>query len=172
MAAERIGCGDSTFHECGRCPETARCSSDERPDAGLTARLNAEADLRSSHAQSTPTGVAPTVNHTASADSVACVVAAQTASRTELLDSRAFSKFDKFRSEPTRCHDCAAVLQSYVSNTNADIAHRDDCGRGKDCSDTHCRDQPCLSDEEQVAALHAHDVGGRTCPRHLEQWTW
>ena len=122
MAAERIGCGaDSTFHECGRCPETARCSSDERPDAGLTARLNAEADLRSSRAQLTPTGVAPTVDHTALADSVArVVVAAQTASRTELLDSRAFSKFDKFRSERTRCHDWAAVLQSYVSNANAD----------------------------------------------------
>ena len=68
-----------------------------------TAKLNAEADLQSLHAQVTPTGVPPTVDNTAVADSVArSVVATQTASRTEPLDSRAFSKLDKFRSERTR----------------------------------------------------------------------
>ena len=113
-----------------------------------TARLNAEADIC----------VPPTVDHTALADSVAC------ASRRELVDSRAFSKLDKFRSERTRWHDWTAVLQSYF---------RDECGRGKDRSDTQrCCDQPRLNSEEQVAALHAHHPGGRTCLRHhLEQWT-
>ena len=35
------------------------------------------------------------------------------------LDSRAFSKLDKFWSERTRWHDWAAVLQSDMSNVNA-----------------------------------------------------
>ena len=62
-----------------------------------TARLSAEADLQSLRAQVTPTSVPPTVDHNALADSVArAVVAAQSASRTEPLDSRAFSKLDKF----------------------------------------------------------------------------
>ena len=61
---------------------------------------------RSLRAKVTPTGVSPTVDHTALAASVArAVLAAQTASRTERLDSRAFSMFDKFRSERTRWHD-------------------------------------------------------------------
>ena len=56
-----------------------------------TARLNSEADLQSLLAQVTPQGVPPTVDHNASADSVArAVVAAQTALRTEPLDSCAF----------------------------------------------------------------------------------
>ena len=63
-------------------------------------------DLQSLRAKVTPTGVSPTVDHTALAASVArAVLAAQTASRTERLDSRAFSMFDKFRSERTRWHD-------------------------------------------------------------------
>ena len=87
-----------------------------------TARLNAESDLQSLRAQMTPTGVPPTVDHTALAASVAwAVVAAQKASRTEPLHSRAFSKLDKFRSERSRSHDWAAVLQSYISNANADM---------------------------------------------------
>ena len=82
-----------------------------------TARLNADADLQSSRAQVTPAGVPPTVDRAALADSVArAVVAAQSASRTEPLDSRAFSKLDKFRSERTRWHGWAAKLQGYISN--------------------------------------------------------
>ena len=54
-----------------------------------TARLNAEADLQSLRAQVTQTGVSPTVDHTASAASLARAVVA---SRTEPWDSRAFSK--------------------------------------------------------------------------------
>ena len=87
-----------------------------------TARLSAEADFQSLRAQVTPTGVPPTVDHNALADSVArAVVAAQSASRTEPLDSRAFSKFDKFLSERTRWHGWAALQQSYMSNANADM---------------------------------------------------
>ena len=87
-----------------------------------TARLSAEADLQSLRAQVTPTVVPPTVDQNAVADSVArAVVAAQSASRAEPLDSRAFSKLDKFWSERTRWHDCAAALQSYISNANADM---------------------------------------------------
>ena len=59
-----------------------------------TARLSAEADLQSLRAQVTPMGVPPTVDHNALADSVARAVV-QSASRTELRDSRAFSKLDK-----------------------------------------------------------------------------
>ena len=62
--------------------------------------------------------MSPTVDHTALADSVARAVVA---SRTEPLDSRAFSKLDMFRSERTRGHDWAAVLQRYISNANADM---------------------------------------------------
>ena len=87
-----------------------------------TARLSAEADFQSLRAQVTPMGVPPTVDHNALADSVArAVVAAQSASRTEPLDSRAFSKFDKFLSERTRWHGWAALQQSYMSNANADM---------------------------------------------------
>ena len=71
-----------------------------------TARLGAEADLQSLRAQVTPTVVPPTVDRNALADSVArAVVAAQSASRAEPLNSRAFSKLDKFWSERTRWHD-------------------------------------------------------------------
>ena len=87
-----------------------------------TARLSAEADLQSLRAQVTPTVVPPIVDRNALADSVArAVVAAQSASRAEPLVSRAFSKLDKFWSERTRWHDWAAVLQSYISNANADM---------------------------------------------------
>ena len=48
-------------------------------------------------------------------------VVAQSASRTEPLDSRAFSMLDTFLSERTRWHDWAAVLKSYISNANADM---------------------------------------------------
>ena len=48
-------------------------------------------------------------------------VAAQTASRTEPCDIRAFSKLDLFRSERPRWHAWAAVLQIYISNANADM---------------------------------------------------
>ena len=84
------------------------------------ARLNAEADLQSLRAQMTASCVPPTVD--ALAASVArAVVTAQTASRTEPLDSRAFTMLDKFRSERTCWRDRAAVLQSYISNANADM---------------------------------------------------
>ena len=87
-----------------------------------TARLGAEADLQSLRAQVTPTVVPPIVDRNAPADSVArAVVAAQSAPRAEPLDSRAFSKLDKFWSERTRWHDWAAALQSYMSNANADM---------------------------------------------------
>ena len=86
-----------------------------------TATLSAEAD-QSSRAQVTPTSVPPTVDQNALADSVArAVVAAPSVSRTVPLDSRAFWKLDKFWSERTRWHDWAAVLQSYISNANADM---------------------------------------------------
>ena len=87
-----------------------------------TARLNAEADLQSLRARVVPTGVPPTVDHTALPASVGrAFVAAQTASRTEPLDSSAFSKLDKFRSGRTRWHDCTAVLQSFIPNANAEL---------------------------------------------------
>ena len=86
-----------------------------------TARLSAEADLQSLRAQVTQTSVPPAADQNGLADSVArAVVAAQSASRTEPLDSRAFSKMDKFRSGRPRWHDWAAVLQSFISNANAD----------------------------------------------------
>ena len=87
-----------------------------------TAKLSAEADLQSLRAHVTPTSVPPTVDHNALADSVArTVVAAQSASRTEPLDSSAFSKLDTFWSERTGWHDWAAVPQSYTSNAHADM---------------------------------------------------
>ena len=97
-----------------------------------TARLSTEADFQSFRAQVTPTRVPLIVDDNALEDSVLrVVVAAQSASRTEPLDSRDFSKLDKFRSERTRWNDWAAVLHRYH-------AYRDGCGRVKDCSDTHC----------------------------------
>ena len=96
-----------------------------------TARLSAEAGLQSLRVQVTQTSVPQTVDHDALAASLAqAVVAAQTASRTEPLDSRAFSKPDKFRSERSRGHDWAAVLQSYIS-------HTDVTGERKDHRATH-----------------------------------
>ena len=87
-----------------------------------TARLSAEADLLSLRARVAPTSVPPTVDHNTLADSVArAFVAAQSASRTEPLESRAFSKLDMFPSERIRWHDWAAVLQSNISNANADM---------------------------------------------------
>ena len=69
-------------------------------------RLSGEADFQSLRAQVTPTSAPPIVGHNALADSVArVVVAAQTPSRTQLLDSRTFWKLDKFRSERIRWHD-------------------------------------------------------------------
>ena len=89
---------------------------------GRTARLSAEADVQSLRAQVTLTSVPPTVDHTALADSVArAAIAAQSASLTEPLDCRGFSKLDKFRSERTRWHDWGTVLQSYISNATADM---------------------------------------------------
>ena len=100
-----------------------------------TARPNAEADLQSLRAQVTPTSVPPAVGHNALADSVArAVFAAQSASRTEPLDSRAFSKLDKFRWERSRWHDWAAVLQSHISTAvtpNVAVINPDSVARGK-----------------------------------------
>ena len=62
-----------------------------------TARLSAEADISSLRAQVTPTSVTPAV----------------------CSGRPCFSKLDKFRSERTRWHDWAAVLQSCISNANA-----------------------------------------------------
>ena len=131
-----------------------------------TARLNAEADLQSLRAQVTQTGVSPTVDHTASAASVATAVVA---SRTEPWDSRAFSK-----SVGADCrHDWAAVLQSHISNANADMHAVMLQIEGKTAV-THqrCRDQPWLRREEQFSALDTRNACGRTCPRHhFERWS-
>ena len=84
------------------------------------ARLGAEAELQTLRAQMT--GAPPPADHTALAASVAqAIVAAQAAARPGPLDSRAFSKLDKFRSERARWHDWAAVLQSYIANANVDM---------------------------------------------------
>ena len=113
----------------------------------------------------TATGVPPIVDQTALAASVArAVVAAQTASRTEPLDSRAFSKLDKFRLERTRWHEWAAMLQGYISNANADMCTEMLQVEGKTAVTPNVA--VIMSDssgEEQVSALHAHDAGGRTC---------
>ena len=74
-------------------------------------RIRSPVAACSDDADGCPTDCRP---HRFGASVALAVVAAHTASRTEPLDSRAFSKLDKFQSERSRWHD-------YISNANADM---------------------------------------------------
>ena len=89
-----------------------------KKDSEAEHRIRSPGAVCSDDADGCPTDCRP--HRAALAASVAqAVVAAQVASRPDTLVSRAFSKLDKFRSEQARWLDCAAVLQSYISNANA-----------------------------------------------------
>ena len=116
----------------GRCTLAARCSSGrggERSDAReRTARLSAEADVPSLRAQVTPTGVPPTVDHHALADSVACCGTVSVTNRT--FGQPCFLEVGQVSAGANSLARLGSNTTELHVECECRHAHRDDCDRG------------------------------------------